>query len=228
MDARLGLVDEPFGQVALELAEPRDDLAGELLHLPPQCIGPLIGVGRASLEGVPGDLQLGPRGLGALGRRDAHLALVGLGGAVGPSEVRQSGGELRPLVPDAVEGRLRLFHAALDDLLALGREAAHPDDVAEAVDEGAEAFDGLLDGRLGDAEAELARGLRFEVVGLVDDQVAVFREQGAADFHVGEQQGVVHDYEVRGGGLVAGVAVETRAFASAGAGGEAAGVDPVP
>ncbi len=53
-------------------------------------------------------------------------------------------------------------------------------------------------------EGEARRRLVLEVVRLVDDQVVVGRQDVAAGRHVGEQQGVVDDEDVRGLGALAG------------------------
>jgi hypothetical protein len=49
-----------------------------------------------------------------------------------------------------------------------------------------------------DLLAQTARRGFFEVMGLVDDQVVVLRQQAATDLGVGEQQRVVDDDQVRG------------------------------
>ena len=96
------------------------------------------------------------------------------------------------------------------------------------MDDAAKPLDEVLDRRLRDAEPELARCLGLEVVRLVDDEVVVVGEQRAAHLEVGEQQRVVDDEQVRGRGLVAGVAVEARALPGAGAHREPARAHAVP
>ena len=54
----------------------------------------------------------------------------------------------------------------------------------------------------------------FQVVGLVDDQVVVFRQDPAAGGHIGQQQGVVDDQEV---GALGGLAGPVEGAGAAGA-----------
>ena len=223
---RLGLVDHPLGEFTLQLLQHGRGLGRQALHLAQQDVGAFAGLGGAALEAVPRDVERGPRGLRSLRGRDAYLALVGL--ALLRRELRESRRELRPLVAHLVERQLRLVLPELGALLARLLDSARADDRPEAMDHGAEPLDEVLDRRLRDAEAELPRRLGLEVVRLVDDEVVVVGQQRAADLEVGEQQRVVDDEQVRGGRLVAGVAVETCALPCAGADREPARAHAVP
>ena len=165
--------------------------------------------------------------MGALGAGDAEFAVVGLS-ALGGGELREAGHEARPIVTDAVEGRLRLVAAEGGALLARLLHRARPRRLAETVNYAAQPLDKVLDRRVRDAEPELPGGLRLQIVRLVHDEEVVVRQEGAADLQVGEEESVVDDEEVGGGGFLAGVAVEAGALPRAGAGREAARAHSLP
>ncbi len=92
---------------------------------------------------------------------------------------RPAGGHVGQRLPELAE------HSA-ESAQAIEREAA-PEEITHLL--------------LGEAEAELGCGLVLQVVRLIDDQVAVRRQDAVVGQHVGEQERVVDDDDVRGFGL---------------------------
>ena len=145
-------------------------------------------------------LQIGPVRLCAdsLGHQElAAHAIAALG--MGIQEAGQSGEQLAiapPCDTDAVHQLLDRLHGALPPRFRRRRRPVCKHSLLGKTSGTCQGVQRLLQSLEGDAEAELPRGLRLQMVRLVDDELAIVRQEAAAALEVGQQQRVIDHHQV--------------------------------
>ncbi len=185
---------------------------------------PLQGCG----ELRPAHLDGAPIGLGALPGGQVYRLVVLAGGAAlhlvvdkGAEGVKEGVQALQgavhlPLAP-LDEARHRVAGALGDALLPERPGNLRQDPTGSVADGVADAGEKAVQVLAADGDAELVGGYALQVVGLVDDQVAVLGQYAALAGQVGEEQGVVDHHEVGALGPGAGPVEKAAALPAVGA-----------